>query len=184
MDPAQLQPLGGDDDIGAFQQGNAITRWALARYLVGRALAVYVSRALFVVALAVFGLAALMFWLHVGWLGILIGLAGLSILVLRALLAAVKRRMTVAGSDAQIDHRLRALVSATGGDVARELRRIGLPSRSWTLPLLVVRLTGRRRAETAERLRSFDVERVVPPARLDELHLLMRANAGRGGPFG
>ena len=60
-----------------------------------------------------------------------------------------------------------------------ELRRIGLPGRVWTLPLLAVRLLGRRRrGETLERLRTFELERAVPRSRLDELHLLLRRAVG------
>jgi len=70
-------------------------------------------------------------------------------------------------------------VSDTHGDVLRELRRLGLPSHLWTLPLLALRLAGRRRAETFERLRAFDIDRAVPKARLDELHLLLRDATGR-----
>jgi hypothetical protein len=57
--------------------------------------------------------------------------------------------------------------------VRTELRRIGLPSRRLTMPLLALRLLGRRRSETLRRLGTFDVERVVPESRLDELHLIV-----------
>lgn len=68
----------------------------------------------------------------------------------------------------------------------RELRRIGLPGRVVTLPLLALRLPGRRRrADTVTRLRGFDIERVVPKARLDETFLLLRgAFTGDVGPDG
>ena len=55
----------------------------------------------------------------------------------------------------------------------RELRRLGLPSHTVTLPLLAFRLVGRRRARTLEQLRDFDVDRAVPPARIDEMHMLL-----------
>ena len=55
------------------------------------------------------------------------------------------------------------------------LRAIGLPSRTWTMPVLAWRLARRkRRAETLERMRRFEVDRVVPAARLDALHLIVR----------
>jgi hypothetical protein len=79
------------------------------------------------------------------------------------------------------EQKLRALVADTRKDVARELRRLGLPSRTVTMPLLGVRLAGRRRGEALAKLRNFDVERVVPGGRLDELHLLLGSRARRGG---
>ena len=65
----------------------------------------------------------------------------------------------------------------------RELRRIGLPGRVWTLPLLAFRLfSSRRRQDTLARLRTFQVERAVPRARLDELHLVLREAYRSGVP--
>jgi hypothetical protein len=70
---------------------------------------------------------------------------------------------------------MRRLVAETRGDIRTELRRIGVPSRMWTLPLLVWRLARRaRRAETLQRLRGFDAERVVSRSRLDEVHMIVR----------
>ena len=53
-----------------------------------------------------------------------------------------------------------------------------------TLPLLAVRLAGKRRKDTFERLRAFEIDRAVPPARLDELHLLLRDTLGRSSARG
>jgi hypothetical protein len=70
------------------------------------------------------------------------------------------------------------LVRDTRRDVFAELRRIGLPSHQWTLPLLAARLIARRRRdETVARLRGFDIARVVPKARLDETVLLVQRAA-------
>lgn len=162
-------------EIGDFRPGSPGSRWALGRYLVGRAIAEYVSRALLVAALLVLALAGLLFWAGPTWAAVLILLVGLSVLAVRGLLVAVLRRVSGHAYFGPIEKRMRALVGDTGKDVRRELRRIGLPSRVWTLPLLVTRLAGRRRAETAQRLRAFELDRVVPKARLDELHLLVRS---------
>jgi hypothetical protein len=59
--------------------------------------------------------------------------------------------------------------------VRRELRRLQLPSHTVTMPLLAVRLLGRRRGEVIARLRGFDIDRVVPAARVDDLHLVIQA---------
>ncbi len=173
-------PLGGWDltgapippDVGDFRAGTPVTRWALARYLVGRSLGRYVSGALLVVALVVLLLGALLVETGPAWLGVLMVIAAVVVLAFRALLGAILRR--VFGLFGPDGGRLRSLVSATSKDVRRELRAIGLPSRAWTMPLLIVRLAGKRRAETLQRLRQFDVSRAVPAGRLDELHLLVQ----------
>ena len=162
-------------DVGSFEQGTPGSRWALGRYLVGRAIGEYVSRGLLVFALLVVGLAALVWWLGPHWLAVLIGVFAVCVLLFRWARGAVLRRATSAGYFGPMESRLRQLVADTRGDVRAELRRIGVPSRTWTLPLLAWRLIRRRRrAETMRRLRQFDVERVVPSARLDELHLIVQ----------
>ena len=101
------------------------------------------------------------------------------VLLLRAALRAILRRLTATDQYGPVEARLRSLVRDTHADVLRELRRVGLPSHAWTLPLLAVRLIGRRRKETVARLREFDVDRAVPKARLDELHMVLRESLGR-----
>lgn len=165
----------GDPDVGRFEQGTPGSRWALGRYLVGRAIGEYVSRGLLVFALLVVGLGALVWWLGPRWLAILIGLFAVCVLLFRWALTALLRRATGVGAFGPLEGRMRRLVADTRGDVRVELRRVGVPSRTWTLPLLAWRLFRRRhRDETMRRLRQFDVERVVPRARLDELHLIVQ----------
>jgi hypothetical protein len=174
-------------DVGAFEQGTPGSRWALGRYLVGRAIGEYVSRALTLFALIAVGLTALVWWLGPHWLAVLIGVFALTVLLLRSLLGAVLRRVTGVGYFGPAEDRMRRMVAETRGDVRSELRRIGVPSRTWTLPLLVWRLARRaRRAETLRRLRSFDAERVVSRSRLDELHMIVRQlhPPGTGSPGG
>lgn len=135
----------------------------------------YVSRALMVFALLVVAVAVLVWWAGPHWLAVLIGVFAVTVLVLRALLGAVLRRVTGVGYFGPAEDRMRRLVAETRGDIRTELRRIGVPSRSWTLPVLAWRLARRRRrAETLARLRRFDAERVVPGSRLDELHMIVR----------
>lgn len=175
----------GADDVGAFRQGSANSRWALARYLVGRAIGESVGTTLFLVAAVLLVAAALLEWL-LGWtfVAVLVVLAAVVVLALRAVLLAVLRRLTAADRYGPVEDRLRGLVDDTRGDVLRELRRIGLPSHMITLPLLAVRLIGRRRKDTLTRMRSFEIDRAVPAARLDELHLLLRDSFGRPGTSG
>lgn len=171
------------DDVGAFRQGSEASRWALGRYLLGRALAVQVSRVLLVVAAVILAVAVGVYFAHVTVLAVLIGLIAVAVLAARAGLGAILRRLTLGAFDPDAERHLATLVASTRKDVAHELRRLGLPSRTLTMPLLGVRLAGRRRNEVLSRLRGFDVERVVPPGRLDELHLLLDGRARRGGPI-
>jgi hypothetical protein len=171
-------PLPSEDgpEVGDFRQGTPASRWALGRYLVGRSVIGYVDRFLYVLAVVILALGALAWWLVSPWLGVPIVLIGLGVLAVRAIAGALIRGLTGAGQFGPEDERLRSLVADTGGDVRRELRRIGLPNRPWTLPLLALRLVGRRRAQTLQRLREFRADNVVPAARVDELHLLLRQN--------
>jgi hypothetical protein len=171
-------------DVGDFRQGSDVSRWALARYLVGRALGESISVALLIVAVAILGLAAAIEWgLGSTFWAIVVTIVAVAVLAMRALLRAVLRRLTAAEQVDPLESRLRALVADTRVDVLRELRRIGLPGRTWTLPLLALRFLGReRRRTTVARLRSFDLDRVVPPARVDELHLVLRARGSSNLP--
>lgn len=162
------------DDIGQFRQGSPLSRWALARYLVGRAIGESVGGTLLVVALLMLGLAAVGQWVvHSTLLAVLLGIVAIGVLLIRGALRAVLRRLTEANRYGPVETRLRELVSDTRGDVLRELRRVRLPSHTLTLPVLAFRLVGKRREDTLVRLREFDIDRAVPKARLDELHMLL-----------
>lgn len=171
-----------EPEVGTFRQGTELSQWALARYLVGRAIARSVGDTLLLIGIGIVALAVVIGWLttSVGW-GVFIGVLGLGVLAVRGVLLWLLRALTAFRSYRPLEHRMRALVGDTRSDVLRELRRIGLPGRTWTLPFLALRLLRRnRRKETLARLREFDVARAVPPARLDELHLLLRTAVGRG----
>jgi hypothetical protein len=180
-EPSDDHVWASDAEIGDFQQGSPTSRWALARYLVGRALGESVGNMLLLVALGVLGLAAVCEWvLDSTFLAVVLVIMALVVLLLRAGLRAILRRLTAANRYGPIEESLRGLVSDTRGDVLRELRRVGLPSHTLTLPLLALRLAGRRRKATLARLREFDIDRAVPKGRLDELHLLLRRGLGPG----
>lgn len=162
------------EEVGEFRQGTPFSQWALARYLVGRAIGESVGHMLLVIALVVLGLAAACQWgLHSTFLAIVLAVLALMVLVVRAGLRSILRRLTEANRYGPVETRLRGLVADTRADVLRELRRIGLPSHTITLPLLAIRLLGRRRRATLTRLRDFEIERAVPKNRLDELHMLL-----------
>lgn len=178
----ELEPERPAVDVGAFRPGSEASRWALARFLVGRAVGESLGRGLALIGVCGLAAAVLLWWQHWVLAAALLALVALGVLLMRALLLAVLRRLTaLPGTSA----RLKAVVRDTRRDVLRELRRLGLPGRTWTLPALALRLLrGTRRDETLQRLRGFDVERAVPAARLDELHLLLRGAAGAPGPPG
>jgi hypothetical protein len=172
-------PPGEGPEVGDFRQGTPGSRWALGRYLVGRAVVAYLDRALYVLAILVLGLGAAAWWLVTAWLGVPLVLVGLAVLGVRALVATLVRGLTGTPKSGPADQRLNLLVDETRADVRRELRRIGLPSRPWTLPLLGIRLAGRRRAETFQKLREFRADNVVSASRVDELHLLLGVHVDR-----
>jgi hypothetical protein len=171
-----------EPEVGDFRPGSPLSQLALARYLVGRAIAESIGSTLLLVAVALLALAALSEWgAHSTVLAVFVVLVAGGVLVLRWLMLMIVRRLTGFHRFGPIEHRMTALVADTRADVLRELRRIGLPGRTWTLPLLALRLLSRtRRAKTVARLRSFQTTRAVPRARVDELFLLLR-HAVRGG---
>lgn len=173
--------VGPDPDVGEFRSGTPLSRWALARYLVGRVIAVSVRTYLLVVGVFLIGLAAVLEW-AVGstfWALVVGGIAVLT-LGLRAGVGWLLDRLTAAAHYRPLANRLRRLVRQTRVDVLAELRRIGLPGRMWSLPLLAWRLARPyQRIPTLNRLRSFDVDRAVTPARIDELHHILRAAVDR-----
>jgi hypothetical protein len=182
--PADPPPIGDDAEVGDFRPGSPWSQWALSRYLVGRAMTESIGTSLLLVALVFLGLAALSQWLlHSTALAVLLVLVAVFDLILRWLLLTVVRRLTAFPHYTPIEQRLTALVRDTRGDVFRELRRVGLPSHVWTLPLLAVRLVrSPRRSETVAALRAFEIGRVVPKVRLDETYLLMQQAATGGMP--
>lgn len=168
-------PAPDHPDVGPFEQGTPGSRWALGRYLVGRAIGENVRRGLTLVTLFVVGLAALAWWLGPTWLAALIAIVAACVLLFRWALGGLLRQATGAGHFGPMEDRMRRLVADTRGAVRVELRRIGVPSRAWTLPLLAWRLVRRKhRPETLRRLGRFDVERVVSGSQVDELQMIVR----------
>jgi hypothetical protein len=170
------QPPRAEPEVGEFRPGSPFSQWALARYLVGRAITESVGTALMTAALVILALAAVAEWVVKSTLlAVLLVIVAVMVLLLRWVLLTVVRRLTAFTQFGPIEQRMNSLVDDTRSDVLSELRRIGLPGRVWTLPLLPFRFIGRsRRAKTMERLRTFEIARVVPKARLDETYLLLR----------
>jgi len=159
-------------DVGDFRQGRAEVRWALARYLVGRVILTKVSIGMLFTAALVAALGIAVYALGVEWLGVLILLVALGLLVARWVFAGIVRRLTAAAQFGPAEAQVRQLLSETGGDLRRELRRAGVPSGWWSFPLLLLRMmrTSSRRKLFA-RMRTIDLERIVPASRVDQLHM-------------
>lgn len=163
---------------------NPLTDAILARYLVGRAVASRVSVSLLAIALILLvGATALWEW-GPRWLAVIAVLVAIVVAAFRVLVMAILRRVLAVGQLGRAEDQVRALVADTGADLRRELRRIGLPGSVLGLPVLAGRLfSRRRRAETLSRLAQFDVGRVVPKGRRDELAFVVRNELqGRARP--
>jgi hypothetical protein len=173
-----------DPEVGEFRQGSAASQWGLARYLVGRAITESVGTALLIVAGVLVVLTVVSSWVvHSTFLAVIFVLLAVGVLLLRWIMLGIVRRLTGFRQSGPLAERMRSLVDDTRPDVLRELRRIGLPGRTWTLPLLAFRFFRReRRKDAMTRLRTFEIERAVPKARLDEMHLLLRQTFSGGVP--
>ena len=168
------------DDVGSFDQGTEFSRWALARYIVGRVILERVSWSLLVLGVVMLALAAVSQWvLHSTLLAVLLVIVALGVFAMRGLLRFVLHRLMNAKAYGPMEERVGEIVNGASRGVFLELRRVGLPSRIFTLPLLLFRLVGRRRADTMERIRRFEVDRAVPKASRDELYLVLRQSVGR-----
>jgi hypothetical protein len=129
-----------------------------------------------VLGIVVLAVAGLLEWRGATFWAVVVAIVALGVLALRSLLAGLLNRLTAVAADSASERRLRAVLKDTRADVLRELRRVGLPGRTWSMPLLALRLLRpSRQRQTVARLRQFEIERAVPPARLDEVHLLLRA---------
>lgn len=168
------------EDVGAFEQGTELSRWALARYIVGRVILERVSWSLLALAGVLVGLAIVSTWvLHSTLLAVLLVLVALGVVALRGLLRFVLHRLMNAQAYGPGEEQIARIVNGARRGVLRELRRVGLPSRVVTFPLLLFRFTGKRRPDTMERIRRFEVDRAVPKASRDELYLVLRQSLGR-----
>ena len=161
-------------DVGAFRQGNEATHWALSHYLVGRVVVSRVQLGLLFTALMIVGLAALAYMAGITWLAVLISLGALGVLIIRWMVVTVVGRLIQVPGLAAYEDRLRSLVGDTSGDLRREMRRAGVPFSWYSFPILMFRLMrrGSRRTLIA-RMRTVDLDSVVPASRVDELHILI-----------
>lgn len=146
---------------------------ALRRYLLTRALGRSIVNTVLWSGLSILALAVLCWFGGVKVLAVLIGIVAILVLLVRAMLARLGRRLSGSGQLGAIEPRVDALVSTTRRGLRRELRRVGLPGTPLLIALRLIRPL--RRAETLRALTQVDLKSVVPADRLDELHLLLQS---------
>jgi hypothetical protein len=102
------------------------------------------------------------------------------VLLIRVMLSAVQRRLSGAGQLGPDEAKVEAMVGQTRKGLRAELRRVGLPAAPWGPFLIGLRLIRPfKRAQTVRKLVQVDLGKVVPPSRLDELHLLLSSSSRR-----
>jgi hypothetical protein len=163
-------------EIGPFHQGNELSQAVLRRYLLTRAIGASIVRTLYWLGICVLIVAVLLWFAGIKWLAVLIGIAAVFVLLFRAMLSAIQRRISGIDDMGSVAGRMEQLVGQTRKGLRVELRRLGLPSAPWGPALIGLRLVRPvKRAETVRKLAGFDLTQVVPSATLDELHLLLRS---------
>jgi hypothetical protein len=181
--PFDSDPFGGaafhtiSIDGEVFRPGPATGDSALRRYLLTRALGRSVINTVQWSAVAILVIAALCWLAGVKVLAVLIGLIAVLVLVVRAGLSGLERRLSGARRLGPLEPQVAALVARTSRGLRRELRRVGLPGLPWAPLLIALRIIRPfRRAETLRALSRVDLAGVVPASRLNELQLLLSAN--------
>jgi hypothetical protein len=178
FDPANTGTWRMNEVVPGAEGGRRTT--TILRYLMGR-LAVDQVRRLtrwaFVVPLA----GALLLLVRPRWIGAAV--LGLGVLLLLGRVVAVRllERVSLARRFRPVEEDLRGAVEAGKANLRGELRRVGLPSGAWALPLSVLRLArGSARSRSRSRLREVDIDRVLPRAQLERaLRVLDRATPTR-----
>jgi hypothetical protein len=164
-------------DGETFRPAPTTTDSTLRRYLLTRALGRSVINTVQWSGVAILLIAALCWLAGVKVLAVLIGLVAVLVLVVRAALSGLERRLSGARRLGPLEPQVAALVARTNRGLRRELRRVGLPSLPWAPLLIALRIIRPfRRAETLRALSRVDLAGVVPASRLDELQLLLQSH--------
>lgn len=166
-------------DVVPGQEGGRRTTTIL-RYLLGL-LAVDNVRKLTRFAFVVPVLGALLLIVRPRWIGAAVLVLGLLLVVGRIAAVRLIVRRSLARRYRPVEDDLRAAVEAGKANLRGELRRAGLPSSSWSIPLSVVRLgKSTDRSKARSRLLEIEIDRVLPRAQLDRaLKVLDEAAPGR-----
>lgn len=177
--PVSERPVTSErvSDVGDFRQGSDASQRVLRRYLLTRALGSSIVRTVYATGIAIL-LAAVLCWLGgLKILAVLIGLVAIVVLIVRAALAAVQRRLSGSDQLGPLEPRVAAMVGRTRRGLRQELRRVGLPGHPWGPLVIALRLIRPlKRARTLQALTRIDLAKVVPASSVDELHVLLRSD--------
>jgi hypothetical protein len=115
------------------------------------------------------------------WVAGIVVVLGVVLVIGRLVMLRLIERLSLARRFRPVEEDLRSAVEAGKANLRGELRRVGLPSGPWTLPLSLLRLArGSARSEVRSRLLEIEIDRVLPRAQLDRaLRLLDQAGQGR-----
>lgn len=170
--------------VGDFRGAPDSSATSLRGYLLIRALASSVVSAVQCAGLAILVLAALCWLGGVKWLAVLVALVAILVLLFRAMLSALARRLSGSGRLGVVEPAVARMVSRTRRGLRRELRRVGLPSTPWAALSIAGRLIRLpRRSATLQALSQVDLARVVPADQLDELHLILQGDRSTQGDW-
>jgi hypothetical protein len=153
------------------------------RYLLGRLAIDHVRRlTVWTLLVPVVG-AVLLLALHPRWIGVLVLVLGVLLIAARVVAVRMLGRLSLSDPFRPVEDELRAAVEAGKANLGVELRRIGLPSRPWHVPLFALRLSrGTNRDRTRARLRDVDVDLVLPRDQLERaLRVLDATPSHRAG---
>jgi hypothetical protein len=170
-----------DPDIappGATQAGAGRRTTIVLRYLLGRLAVDHFHRVTrWVWLVPVLGAALLL--VRPRWIGVAVFGVGVLLIVARAVVVAIVRRVSLARRFRPVEEDLCSAVEAGKSNLRLELRSAGLPNRPLGLALFATRLArGSARADLRSRLRQVDVDRVLPRAQLERA-LRLLGNADR-----
>ncbi len=139
----------------------------ILNYLLGR-LAVDNVRTQTRWAYAVPVVGALLLVVRPRWIGAAVLVLGVLLVVGRVASVRLIERLSLARRFRPVEQDLRGAVEAGKANLRGELRRVGLPSGSWAIPLSVVRSArGGARSAARSRLLEIEIDRVLPRAQLD-----------------
>lgn len=152
----------------------------ILRYLLG-CLAVDHIRKLTRWAFAVPVVGALLLVVQPRWIGATVLVLGVLLVAGRFASVRLVERLSLARRFRPVEQELRDAVEAGKANLRGELRRVGLPSGPWAIPMSVVRLArGNARSAARSRLLEIEIDRVLPRAQLDRaLRVLDGAAATR-----
>ncbi len=130
----------------AVEHVRKLTRWAYVLPLVG----------------------ALLLLVRPRWIGVAVLVLGVLLVAVRVGVVRLLGRSSLPRRYRPVEDDLRAAVESGKANMRGELRRVGLPSTPWAIPVSVVRLDrGGGRAESRSRLRDIEIDRVLPRTQLD-----------------